>query len=314
MASQYPIIRIHCPCAESISEEDDSKSADQDSPSKSNVESLQSSPFSSGLLLPPTISSPFALHTLNSLYFCDACMALRCERCVVEEVVQIFCPACLHVYASESTSGIERISRRGGGEDFTFCTRNCLRCPLCLTGLVMFSTDEPKFSDFPIYMQCPHCKWDSRNSTADIRFNKQASLYQQLRAKIRTESGVENDQEVSIDSSETLSFASLLELYKEQYAATADEDLESNKLAATTSSLFPDKRISRSLETSRFLKTSHLARQREVQGGSPTRGLDSPSINPASVISIFGRSGGISSRKTRQQAEAVCDRLTVKLD
>lgn len=91
----YPSLRIHCPCAEPVS--DDEGDIEDEVPDEQHSGSRQ-------LTLPPTLTNDFALHALNALYFCDVCKALRCERCVVDEVVQTYCPSCLHIYSDSRKS------------------------------------------------------------------------------------------------------------------------------------------------------------------------------------------------------------------
>ena len=53
---------------------------------------------SSSTSLQPSATHPsttHSLHSLDSLYFCDDCDAIRCERCVQVEITSYYCPNCL---------------------------------------------------------------------------------------------------------------------------------------------------------------------------------------------------------------------------
>jgi len=82
-------IRIHCPCADSPA----------DAPPQ--VEEVSETRAEDGLeeyrqIFDPTIArARYSLHPLGYLYFCQECQAIRCPRCVQEEIVSAFCPMCL---------------------------------------------------------------------------------------------------------------------------------------------------------------------------------------------------------------------------
>ncbi|ODQ73228.1 hypothetical protein LIPSTDRAFT_288500 [Lipomyces starkeyi NRRL Y-11557] len=302
-ATRYPSLRIHCPCAEPVT---DGQGAELDSAT------TPSSPdpahdTTTRLELPPSLESPFALHALNNLYFCDVCMVLRCERCVVEEVVQTYCPTCLHVYSADTTGGANepsKVTRKGRGDDATFCTRNCLQCPSCFTNLIMFSPSASEASEASgtVYLQCPHCSWDSRRSPRSLTFSKHSSLYQQLR-KISV-STIGDDYSDTSDVP-TTRFSALSVFYQQLYDSL-DAEEEDSDASAPPSPLF-SKRANRSLETIRFLK-SHYSKQ----GGSSS--ASSPAVTPASVLSALGRAGGVSSQKTREYAEREKERCVQYID
>ncbi len=43
---------------------------------------------------PSNPSSAYDLHAFSSLYFCDECDAIRCEKCVRMEILTYYCPSC----------------------------------------------------------------------------------------------------------------------------------------------------------------------------------------------------------------------------
>ncbi|KAK9464766.1 dynactin p62 family-domain-containing protein [Lipomyces arxii] len=272
----YPNIRIHCPCAEPVT---DGGSENEDEGAGSKLE------------LPPSLASPYALHALNSLYFCDNCMVLRCERCIVEEVVQTYCPSCLQVYSADTTASgndAARDLRKRGNEKTLHCTRNCLQCPLCFSITVVLSTS----SEGDVYLQCPHCFWDSRNVAGGLTFTKYGTLYNQLQTFILTDPNSENSR-----------FSTLSSFYKDVYDAIDQEESEITAHTAPNGT----KRPGRSLETSRFIR-SYAARR---QASSPT---PTPKITPSTVLGVLGRAGGVSSRRVREEAEKTRERYIVDLD
>ncbi|KAK9478246.1 dynactin subunit 4 [Lipomyces japonicus] len=263
LASHYPYHKIHCPCAEPIV-------ADADASVGTNGDDK----LANDLSLPPSLSSRFALHSLNELYFCDVCMAIRCERCVVEEVVQTYCPACLHVYSlTESTAR----ARRSGADnaDSFFCNRNCMQCPLCNTNLMLRQRLPTDGSD--VYLECPHCKWDSKSV---VGLTKKSSIYQQVRKHANNKSS---------------KFSTLSTFYADLYdALEGTEELESG-LSPTHG------RVNRSLETTRFLKR-HTRESLSL----------SPSVTLSTIISL-GRAGGISKAKSNAYEEREREKFVLEL-
>ena len=84
-------IRIHCPCADSPA----------DAPPPQGEEEVldittDDSSEPTGQIFDPTLPrANYSLHPLGYLYFCQECQAIRCPRCVQEEIVSAFCPMCL---------------------------------------------------------------------------------------------------------------------------------------------------------------------------------------------------------------------------
>lgn len=91
--------------------------------------------------------SSSALYPLEYLYFCDDCQVHKCPRCVIEEVVSIFCPQCLYEVPSKP------------GSTDSVCKRNCLRCPECQS---IVKPDEGQDGD--IQLRCRWCKWSMDNA------------------------------------------------------------------------------------------------------------------------------------------------------
>ncbi|KAK7206557.1 dynactin subunit 4 [Myxozyma melibiosi] len=294
----YPSLRIHCPCAEPADEAD---AFEQPADDATKLSTDLSSSAGNALTLPPTLTSPLALHLLDSLYFCHFCKALRCERCVVEEIVQAFCPTCLHIYPdTRKTANV-------------YCTRNCLQCPLCFTALVMFAK-----ADDEIYMQCPHCAWDSRSS-GEVVFRKTTSLYTQLRALSLSSSanddgsvftaddGDEEEEEepAKTSGSKPISaaaqFDALTALYRDIYST------DSPSASIKSSPLLPGRSVARSLETTKFLKSYYRSQ-------SPTPSSPSPRVNPDTVLNALGRAGSVSREKAAASERRMREQLVLELD
>ena len=93
------------------------------------------------------------------LYACPHCLDVKCPRCVREEVVCYYCPACLIETPSATF-------KSGRGR----CTRQCFRCPICATTLnVVANADDTALS-----LACGVCRWASAtdaNANADTIAN-----------------------------------------------------------------------------------------------------------------------------------------------
>jgi dynactin 4 len=80
-------VRFHCPCADSPADapppEDGQSTPPEDSEEKWRV------------FDPSLPRAEYSLHTLGYLYFCQECQAVRCPRCVQEEIISVYCPMCL---------------------------------------------------------------------------------------------------------------------------------------------------------------------------------------------------------------------------
>lgn len=142
---------------------------------------------------PPNLaSSSYSFHPLHSLYFCEECDAVRCNRCVMVEVSGYYCPNCLfevpsasvraeknrYVYLSHYNHRVLLIVLR--------CARNCFMCPNCQNTLTVVASDPPdngeRSSPIPIsavgeppfFLYCNHCRWDS--AEVNMTFEKPTGL------------------------------------------------------------------------------------------------------------------------------------------
>ncbi|KAG1843004.1 dynactin p62 family-domain-containing protein [Suillus subalutaceus] len=148
-----PTIHYYCPCQ--------------------SGESVQTPP-------PPHMASSSAsFHPLHSLFFCEECDAVRCNRCVSVEVSGYYCPNCLFEVPSASVRA-----------EKNRCARNCFSCPICRSTLQVVASDPPDGGDGrpsvslsnvgepPFFLYCNHCRWDS--AEVGVTFEKPTGLAAQL--------------------------------------------------------------------------------------------------------------------------------------
>ncbi|KAG8968472.1 hypothetical protein FRC05_001539 [Tulasnella sp. 425] len=130
----------------------------------------------------PTLpSSAFAFHALHTLYFCEECDLVRCNRCVSVEVSGYYCPNCLFEVPSASVRA-----------EKNRCARNCFQCPHCRNTLSVVPSDPPEeilaqprpptanesIGEPPFFLYCNFCRWDSQE--VGIVFEKPTGLALQL--------------------------------------------------------------------------------------------------------------------------------------
>ncbi|EIW74689.1 hypothetical protein CONPUDRAFT_85806 [Coniophora puteana RWD-64-598 SS2] len=127
---------------------------------------------------PHMASSSSSFHPLHSLFFCEECDAVRCNRCVSVEVSGYYCPNCLFEVPSASVRA-----------EKNRCARNCFSCPLCRATLSVVASDPPDEDDgrsvaispvgeAPFFLYCNYCRWDS--ASVGITFEKPTGLAAQL--------------------------------------------------------------------------------------------------------------------------------------
>lgn len=124
----------------------------------------------SGIPPPPHLpSSSYSFHPLHTLFFCEECDVVRCNRCVSVEVSTYYCPNCLFEVPSASVRA-----------EKNRCARNCFMCPNCRNTLSVVPSDPPDSlssstpSDAPFLLYCNHCRWDSEE--VGITFEKPTNL------------------------------------------------------------------------------------------------------------------------------------------
>jgi dynactin 4 len=91
MAAFFPYTHYACPCADLTTAAPTSLAAKRASAVLSAVQNEDEE----GTFNPHDCRANLSLYPLDSLLFCDECDAIRCPRCVTEEVITWYCPACL---------------------------------------------------------------------------------------------------------------------------------------------------------------------------------------------------------------------------
>ncbi|KAG1836229.1 dynactin p62 family-domain-containing protein [Suillus tomentosus] len=136
-----PTIHYYCPCQ--------------------SGESVQTPP-------PPHMASSSAsFHPLHSLFFCEECDAVRCNRCVSVEVSGYYCPNCLFEVPSASVRA-----------EKNRCARNLVASDPPDGGDGRPSVSLSNVGEPPFFLYCNHCRWDS--AEVGITFEKPTGLAAQL--------------------------------------------------------------------------------------------------------------------------------------
>ncbi|ETS62675.1 hypothetical protein PaG_02409 [Moesziomyces aphidis] len=167
-----PHVLYYCPCS-------------PHNPNDASSSSAGGSRQTSSLASPPPglpASSPassHAFHPLESLYFCDECNHIRCNRCVTLDISSYYCPNCLFEVPGASVKA-----------EKNRCARNCFVCPCCQHTLSVLASDAQNARDLdptdpvasqgasPYYLGCSFCRWDSR--PIGLVFDKPTGLSLQL--------------------------------------------------------------------------------------------------------------------------------------
>ncbi|KAK9767460.1 hypothetical protein K7432_002728 [Basidiobolus ranarum] len=107
---------------------------------------------------------------VSKLYYCEQCEAVKCTRCLQEEIVSYYCPNCLF---EVPTASVKYEKNR--------CARNCFECPVCENTLSVVSNESgpptspsttPSGNGY--YLACGVCRWDSRE--IQLTFEKPTGL------------------------------------------------------------------------------------------------------------------------------------------
>ncbi|KAJ7601201.1 dynactin p62 family-domain-containing protein [Mycena floridula] len=196
---------------------------------------------------PPNLpSSSYSFHPLHSLFFCEECDAVRCNRCVSVEVSGYYCPNCLFEVPSASVRA-----------EKNRCARNCFMCPNCRNTLSVVPSDPPDPGDSripinissvgepPFFLYCNHCRWDS--AEVNITFEKPTGLAAQL-------------QKFEDSAPDSLEFERLKEHFEPVLRA-------STSLTASTSGAVPSSAArSHHLHTNSITAAASAALARDIPG------------------------------------------------
>lgn len=119
---------------------------------------------------PRSPRSNYALYPLEQLLWCEDCQQIRCQRCVIEETLNWYCPSCLFEVPSSVVKS-----------DGNRCTRNCFNCPVCISPLTVNLLENPgeatTAGDRHI-LACPYCHWSTIET--GVEFEKHTGVYAQI--------------------------------------------------------------------------------------------------------------------------------------
>jgi dynactin-4 len=162
MAQPFPYTYYSCDCYDSNTAAASAKRAPQQPPPADDEDERTFDPRNP--------RSNFSLYPLEHLLYCEDCQQIRCHRCVIEETLAWFCPACLFEVPSSVIKS-----------DGNRCTRNCYNCPVCTSTMTVNSLDDPdnpSSSGGPYILACPYCHWSTHE--IGIQFEKHTGITAQL--------------------------------------------------------------------------------------------------------------------------------------
>lgn len=96
MAATLPYTFIQCPCASSSRHDREARSSAEASvDSDSDGEDGYGHGHGEEDFDPKGARANYSLYPLDHLFYCEICAQIRCQRCLVDEVVTWFCPNCV---------------------------------------------------------------------------------------------------------------------------------------------------------------------------------------------------------------------------
>jgi dynactin 4 len=87
MATTIPYTYFQCPCTSDLAT---SRRVGEPGASEGQDEAEDERNFD-----PRAPRSSYSLYPLEHLLFCEDCQQMRCPKCVIEEIVALYCPSCL---------------------------------------------------------------------------------------------------------------------------------------------------------------------------------------------------------------------------
>jgi dynactin-4 len=92
MAAAIPYTYIQCPCTRDTHHDGDreERQDDEDSVGSSEERAGEDDDFD-----PHNPRANYSLYPIDHLLYCEICAQIRCQRCLVDEIVTWFCPNCL---------------------------------------------------------------------------------------------------------------------------------------------------------------------------------------------------------------------------
>ncbi|KAI9751535.1 MAG: hypothetical protein M4579_006029 [Chaenotheca gracillima] len=189
MSSELPYTYIACPCSETFNSLNapggqlrNSGHGPSNEPNQDDAEDEQEE----RTFDPMSPRSAYSLYPLDQLLYCEDCHQIRCPRCVLEEIVCIYCPSCLFEVPSSL------VKSEGNKYELPPCSRNCYNCPICTAPLAVSGLDTaPPTAEHPVpggpwVLSCLYCYWSSRE--IDMIFEKPNNISGQLAKMTGTKS------------------------------------------------------------------------------------------------------------------------------
>ena len=92
MADTVPFTYIKCPCTREIRRDGDrdDRQAEEGSNVSAEEDTAEDDDFD-----PHSPRANYSLYPIEHLLYCEICAQIRCQRCLVDEIVTWFCPNCL---------------------------------------------------------------------------------------------------------------------------------------------------------------------------------------------------------------------------
>ncbi|OBT62301.1 hypothetical protein VE03_09034 [Pseudogymnoascus sp. 23342-1-I1] len=169
MAAAIPYTYIQCPCTRDTHHDGDrgERQDDEDSVDSAEERAEEDDDFD-----PHSPRANYSLYPIEHLLYCEICAQIRCQRCLVDEIVTWFCPNCLFEVPSST------VKTEGNR-----CTRSCFQCPICiaplsLTGQAASNTLLGGVDSSHWVLSCASCSWSS--SEIGIQFDRPNGIYSQL--------------------------------------------------------------------------------------------------------------------------------------
>ncbi|KFY85272.1 hypothetical protein V500_08556, partial [Pseudogymnoascus sp. VKM F-4518 (FW-2643)] len=119
MAAAIPYTYIQCPCTRDTHHDGDREERQDD---EDSVDSAEERAEEDDDFDPHSPRANYSLYPIEHLLYCEICAQIRCQRCLVDEIVTWFCPNCLFEVPSSTvkTEGNSQLSRiRNGGQVIT---------------------------------------------------------------------------------------------------------------------------------------------------------------------------------------------------
>ena len=220
---KVPRVDIFCPCREDID---------------NSIEQQ---------VIPKHLWSKHSRHQLEWLYFCDRCRAIRCWRCIEQELVSIYCPSCLfQVTANTSKSDGNR------------CMRNCFECSKCHSSMAV---KEAVGEEKQYVLVCNYCDWSS--DSIGLLFKQPSSIATQL---------ISGDRRQTKEADER--FAELKEIYHKN---SLDEVAGHDRDLTNFLNIIQHKQEMKKSKGGKVAPVKILKEKPEVEASSIDRNLFSPS-------------------------------------